>query len=151
MSFQDKYIKYKTKYNNLKMLNSYKLSGGTVPMDISKIYYSDFNTKETLASKYAPIINKYNKESSRLRNKVFDTGLAVGNNYINMKLIPINDTNQNFVIINENDDTFGFLHVIYEPPKSTYVIKQPDLSQPKMYSRLDDDTNPNDLTNSYDI
>jgi hypothetical protein len=28
MSYQDKYIKYKTKYNNLKMHNFYELSGG---------------------------------------------------------------------------------------------------------------------------
>ena len=39
MSYQDKYIKYKTKYNNLKMLNFYELSGGN--REIDKVYYKD--------------------------------------------------------------------------------------------------------------
>ena len=120
MSYQDKYIKYKTKYNNLKMHNFYELSGGENPMTIAEIYYSDFNTPRVSASKYKEIINKYNNKSKHLKNnKIFETGLSVGTNYINMKLIPLNNTKQEFVIINDDTNTFGYLHVTYTLPVLT--------------------------------
>jgi hypothetical protein len=43
MSYQDKYIKYKTKYNNLKMHNFYELSGGGPTP--ANVLYSDDNIK----------------------------------------------------------------------------------------------------------
>jgi hypothetical protein len=45
MSYQDKYIKYKTKYNNLKMHNFYELSGGGPTP--ATVLYSDNNITYT--------------------------------------------------------------------------------------------------------
>lgn len=110
-SYYDKYIKYKTKYNNLKMHNFYELSGGGPTP--ATVLYSDNNDKYTEGRPYQmDILNK--SMAHNFADKAtfkYDEGDTNPDDNVVVTVIPINKTT--FVCIRPNN-TFFYLKYVPE-------------------------------------
>ena len=111
MSYQDKYIKYKKKYNNLKMHNFYELSGGGPTPTPATVSYSNDNITYNLGRPHQMDILVKSMKHNFIDNIPFkyDNGNSDPKLKVVVTVIPIDKTT--FVCIRPNN-TFFYLKYV---------------------------------------